>query len=246
MWLVKKKKKISIKIKQDSGRFLHGCCVLQVEIWFFKKTSSWTRKQRVQSPYSSGTHVWRGKAFLSLKPWLSNCKAPNLFHTRWVLWRHASLISKSLSPFIWKPTQWWGGWPSAGPQTTRLGVPDRSPAGCFLASSLHVSGLAVHMGEDSEREHFSLLCCLDWASVLFSSSLFLLPLKISAPFLDLSSPCPHPNSTLVPQKMTIPFTNHRMLELEGTWTPRSWWGEGDKEGGWTCPRSLCQLVGRLF
>lgn len=134
MWLVKKKKKININIKQDSGRFLHGCCVLQVGIWFFKKTSSWTRKQRVQSPYSSGTHVWRGKAFLSLKPWLSNCKAPNLFHTRWVLWRHASLISKSLSPFIWKPTQWWGGWPSAGPQTTRLGVPDRKP--CRLLSSL--------------------------------------------------------------------------------------------------------------
>lgn len=34
-----------------------------------------------------------------------------------------------------------------------------------------------------EREHFPFLYCFHWLSAIFSSSLFLLPLRISAPFL---------------------------------------------------------------
>lgn len=80
------KKKININMKQDSGRSLHGCCILQVRNVIFKKyPGGLGRKGSAVSSepiYSSGAHVWRGKAFLSLKSLLNNCKAANLFYIR--------------------------------------------------------------------------------------------------------------------------------------------------------------------
>ena len=52
--------------------------------------------------------------------------------------------------------------------------------------------------KDTEREQFRLLCCLDWPSVLFSSPLFSLPLKISVPFLYQSS-CFPPQHFIFPE-----------------------------------------------
>lgn len=122
----------------------------KLEMWFFKKTPSWTRKKKkvqqwVQSPNSSRARVYRRKAFLSLKPLLNNCKAANLLSIRCVLWKHASLISKSLDPLIWKPTHWLEGLPSIGPEIPRLGVLDEKPSRmppslchlCFWRRSSH-------------------------------------------------------------------------------------------------------------